>query len=437
MKRPVPSAPPSATAAHASLRSLIDETLCQPANAVSYRMGAALSASFPAKHVLETSDGDFDLRRFERDGRCTVEWLSDTHSQRTTSWRRAAPHIHEETRCAWMRASWEAQEIDIVRLDWKEGFEREHRLWVVAASKAEATRFFHAVCSHCHVPRGEVLVFHNGCWSGSTSMYEAVQATSFDDLILAGALKDEIRGDLEQFLRSRSEYERYHVPWKRGILFVGPPGNGKTHCLRACIRLLDVTCIYVQSLKSRYETEDGNVRSVFDRARELTPCCLVFEDLDAMITPKNRSFFLNQLDGFEHNDGILTLATTNHPERLDPAIVNRPSRFDRKYHFALPERDERSAYIAMWNARLDPEMRLRLGTVIERLVDETEAFSFAYVKELFVSSMVRWMCGTRKGEIAPVLFEQLALLREQMHSEAGVVPPPAADGAISREDDDD
>ncbi len=399
-------------------------------------MGLALAAAVPSRYVLETRDGAFDLRRYGRDGRCRIEGSEETHTPRTTQWRREEPHLSEEPHCAWMRVSWEGQSLEVVQLEWREGFESGERSWIVADSKAECERFFESVCSHCHVPRGAVLVFHDGCWSPSTSMYEAVQQSSFDDLILAGALKDEIRGDLEQFLRSRKEYERYRVPWKRGILFVGPPGNGKTHCLRACLRLLDVTCMYVQSLKSRYGTEDGNIRAIFDRARQLTPCCFVFEDLDAMITPKNRSFFLNQLDGFEHNDGILTLATTNHPERLDAAIVNRPSRFDRKYHFDLPGPEERSAYVAMWNGRLDPEMRIRLGTVIERLVEETDAFSFAYIKELFVSSMVRWMCGARKGEIAPVLFEQLALLREQMLSEAGVVPPPAAEGAVSREDDD-
>ena len=72
-----------------------------------------------------------------------------------------------------------------------------------------------------------------------------------------------------------------------------------------------------------------------------------------MITDQNRSFFLNQLDGFAHNDGILTLATTNHPDRLDPAIVDRPSRFDRKYHFGLPALRARARTWRMWNGTLD------------------------------------------------------------------------------------
>jgi SpoVK/Ycf46/Vps4 family AAA+-type ATPase len=227
------------------------------------------------------------------------------------------------------------------------------------------------------------------------------------------------------------------LPAERGILFVGPPGNGKTHCLRASIRLLDVPCLYVQSIAAKYETEDSTIRQVFGHARELTPCCLVFEDLDAMITPKNRSFFLNQLDGFEQNDGILTIATTNHPERLDPAIVDRPSRFDRKYHFGLPAGAERHAYVTMWQRRLDASMRQgekEESEVTDRLVEETDGFSFAYVKELFVSSMVRWMAGPRDRSIAPILFEQLATLRQQMRSDASRPPELPIDPSSSEED---
>lgn len=72
---------------------------------------------------------------------------------------------------------------------------------------------------------------------------------------------------------------------------------------------------------------------------------LVLEDLDSLITDLNRSFFLNEVDGLEDNDGLLLVSlshirrallmafqigTTNHFERLDPALSNRPSRFDRK-----------------------------------------------------------------------------------------------------------
>lgn len=50
----------------------------------------------------------------------------------------------------------------------------------------------------------------------------------------------------------------------------------------------------------------------------------------SLINDRNRSFFLNQLDGLEGNDGLLIIGTTNHFERLDPGLSTRPSRFDRK-----------------------------------------------------------------------------------------------------------
>jgi transitional endoplasmic reticulum ATPase len=74
----------------------------------------------------------------------------------------------------------------------------------------------------------------------------------------------------------------------------------------------------------------SGIRAVFERARREAPCLLVLEDLDSLITDRNRSFFLNELDGLEGNDGLFLIGSTNHPERLDGSLSNRPSRFDRK-----------------------------------------------------------------------------------------------------------
>lgn len=70
--------------------------------------------------------------------------------------------------------------------------------------------------------------------------------------------------------------------------------------------------------------------AVFNKARQMSPCVLILEDLDALINDQNRSFFLNELDGLQGNDGLLVIGTTNHFDRLDPGLSTRPSRFDRK-----------------------------------------------------------------------------------------------------------
>lgn len=124
-----------------------------------------------------------------------------------------------------------------------------------------------------------------------------------------------------------------------------------------------------------------------------------------MVVPKVRSFFLNELDGLAANQGILTIATTNHPERIDDAIVNRPSRFDVKYNFSLPDVELRRAFARKWIGKfggsgtggkdkdVKPATRAK-GVKFEMEADElaakvaemTEGFSFAFLKELCVLS---------------------------------------------------
>jgi AAA+ superfamily predicted ATPase len=124
---------------------------------------------------------------------------------------------------------------------------------------------------------------------------------------------------------------------------------------------------------------------------------------------------LNELDGFAGNDGILTLATTNHPERLDPAIVDRPSRFDRKYPFDLPGGDERLRYISQWNASLRPALHLS-PEAVERVGLQTDGFSFAYLKELFLSATMRWIESGEAGSMDAIMAEQVPVLHDQMAS---------------------
>lgn len=95
------------------------------------------------------------------------------------------------------------------------------------------------------------------------------------------------------------------------------------------------------------------IQSIFHRARWMAPYLLVFEDLDSLLTDKTRSYFLNEVDGLEANDGILMVGSTNHLDNLDSAIRDRPSRFDRKYYYPLPALAERASYARYWKAKLE------------------------------------------------------------------------------------
>ncbi|HET8840667.1 MAG TPA: hypothetical protein VFN35_04330, partial [Ktedonobacteraceae bacterium] len=115
------------------------------------------------------------------------------------------------------------------------------------------------------------------------------------------------------------------------------------------------------------------------------------------------------------NTGIVTLATTNHPERLDASILDRPSRFDRKYTFDLPAYAERADYILQWNASVEETMRLSKEAIIH-IAQQTEGFSFAYLKELYLSALMRWVASPQPDIMDKLLGEQIGILQQQMTS---------------------
>ena len=395
------------------IEKTFDEALRHPSP--SYALGAVLARMYRELAMLEVPGG-FDAGSFAAGNNCTLELRQDCYQQLDTYW---SPDegTFQRPRIAWSKARWKDDSFEIVELTWgMGGFGPEQtRTYVLGRARAVCEAFVDAVSRWNHEVRGEILVFKDGCFKKSAKLYAAVTASSFDQLILEGTFKQQIVDDFTQFLASREAYEEHGVPWKRGALFIGPPGNGKTLCMKALIRTLGIPCIYVQSFESPHSLPQTGMETVFRRARSTAPCLVVLEDIDALLLEGTRSYFLNELDGFAANSGVITLATTNHPERLDPSILERPSRFDRKYHFDLPAASTRANYIAAWNERLKPALRLSAEGCTQ-LAERTEGFSFAYIQEVFVSSMMRWMSRRDDGGILPITLEQVDLLRAQMQS---------------------
>jgi AAA+ superfamily predicted ATPase len=439
--------------ANVNKEQLISEILLLPIPAIEYHLSEHLIQLFPDKALIEGDVGQFNLEGYAAANLCSLTRKTFLYNQMKTYWRAPEPEMmhpqqfhrmsrggftvnrmqqplpenitNEESGSAtadavskaWFDVQWQEHTLEVLIVSIEGNGMFKHSFWLLAETEEVARNFFAAVCEWNMEIRSEVLVFDNGFWHKDERLFQDIQNATFDNLVLRGNLKQEIRDDLVQFFQSRDLYEEHDIPWKRGILFVGPAGNGKTHTVKALINSLEYACLYVKSFRSPHapNVDEVNIRQVFDRARRSTPCILVLEDLDSLLTPQNRSFFLNELDGFAANIGIVTLATTNHPERLDPAILERPSRFDRKYPFGLPEQTERRAYISLWNEALKPALRLS-EEEMEKITSETDGFSFAYLKELFVSSKMRWIAHPQQATMGEVMSTQVGTLREQMAS---------------------
>jgi AAA+ superfamily predicted ATPase len=396
-----------------SIENFISDALEKPNDYIAYHVGRELAELHPDKAIIEGQTWYFDLDAFVRAGLCSVVEQKSVYHHARTSWEGIGKKQRQTVENSWLNVLWKGQLIDVVLISWAESCYRRRHHWIIADERKIAEDFFQEVCDWSCEVRGEILVFHDGYFQKDKQLFDSIRSATFDNLILPDSLKQQIQNDFQQFFDSREVYERYGIPWKRGAIFIGPPGNGKTHTLKALINQLEKPCLYVRSFKSDDETEQENMAQVFKRARMTTACLLVLEDLDSMIDKKNRSFLLNELDGFQANTGVVVLATTNHPEKLDSSILDRPSRFDRKYYFQLPAEPERLTYIDRWNERVQPEMRVT-ETGAAALVSQTEGFSFAYLKELFVASMVHWVSLGGKGAMDEVILVQTALLRSQM-----------------------
>ncbi|MBE9033639.1 AAA family ATPase [aff. Roholtiella sp. LEGE 12411] len=398
-----------------TIQQLITEALSLPNSAIAYHVSQELAAIYPQKALLESSDSSFNLENYAKANLCNIQYDAYIHNQIITGWNGMDNEIYNYTENASFEVTWQENKFDVLLMSWQEGYCKTRYHWILADSKELAENFFAAVCEWNSEIRDEVLVFEDGYWDKNPDLFQSIKGANFKNLILHGTLKQDIQDDLINFFTCRETYADYGVPWKRGILLIGSPGNGKTHTIKALINQMQQPCLYVKSFKSEYATDSENIRRVFKQARQSAPCILILEDIDSLLNDENRSFFLNELDGFALNQGIVTIASTNHPERLDAAICDRPSRFDRKYHFELPEILEREAYIALWNNKLKTPMRLS-DEALSQITELTDGFSFAYLKELFISSMVRWMGVMETGAMEKIMLSQVVVLREQMSS---------------------
>lgn len=384
-----------------------------------------LRESYPEYHVTESNRSSIALFEFAQAEKATVVHdHTDESFNATRSWRPVGERIEkklhpgklaDDFRFARFQYIWEAREFLVYYVSWQDPFKGPEQIFYILYQRVENGA--NIVDGHCletdelclaagkwtSLLHKEIWVFDDGHWEKSQELFKSVNGSSWDDVILDQEMKKNLIEDVQGFFDNQKLYSQFAVPWKRGIILHGVPGNGKTVSIKALMSSLydredEIPSLYVKSLENKCQTELYSIRQIFLQARNSSPCLLIFEDLDSLVTDEIRSYFLNEVDGLESNDGILMIGSTNHLDKLDPAIAKRPSRFDRKYHFKLPGEQERRMYAEYWRTKLlaneTVEFPLELCSYIAKL---TEGFSFAYLKELFVMALLSLVRGF-KGE---------------------------------------
>ena len=170
---------------------------------------------------------------------------------------------------------------------------------------------------------------HHMSWSSHGYLHPRPMESVFTN----DGLKDKLLAELRAFEGCEEEYRLKGMPYHKGFLLQGPPGTGKTSLIHAMASELNRDIMFLNL--SGVEHEDHLLELIGCR-RDWHRSILVIEDIDAVKANVTRdsdsdgislSTLLNVLDGFLTPHGLITFATTNHPEKLDPALV-RSGRFD-------------------------------------------------------------------------------------------------------------
>ena len=301
---------------------------------------------------------------------------------------------------------WNGRSVVCYKMEWTDYGFREKSLYAIVTDNSSLVKgrctYTEELIKTCGTwtrqLHDEVYIYEDGYWQKDKTLFNAVSKASWDDVIINPTMKTSLINDVESFFGSQSTYLQYNIPWKRGVILYGPPGCGKTISIKALMNTVHrkgVSNLYVKSFKaSGCQSDQASIRQIFVKARAVAPALLIFEDLDSLVTDELRSFFLNEVDGVEENNGLLIIGSTNHIDRLDTSITKRPSRFDRKFHFKTPSEQERRMYCQYWQTKLQPNPDIDFTyEVCQAVAAATDGFTFAYLKELFVQTLLVYVSG--------------------------------------------
>jgi hypothetical protein len=329
-------------------------------------VSSGLRAAIDRWELAGTTSPRIHIALSRKRGSCIVE--------RETAW-------HAEWRdcpiAVWLkgeRAAFVAAEVPFV--SFRDGLRSDWKSWLIV-SRASAASVLNRLGSLIHKPSKQVRMFGGGHLS-FTPNYD------WDAVVLDPVVAQLVRDDYESFFKRERWFRDHGLPFRRGYLFYGSPGNGKTTVIKVMASHPAVTPLTLDFCHECLNNE--SLTGFFEMAAQNAPSLVIFEDLDrAFIDDDHKKppqitlqHFLNCLDGIGTEDGVIVVATANDPSRLDAAILKRPGRFDRVVAFHPPDRRLCAGYLHhLSRGALDP-------TSLKSIACEAEGLSFAQLRESYI-----------------------------------------------------
>ena len=194
---------------------------------------------------------------------------------------------------------------------------------------------------------------------------------------------NKVIGEIQKFWERQEHFEKHDITYKRGIILYGPPGSGKSCAVQLamqdvierngiCLNFYDPG-LFIDGLRA--------LRSI----QPDTPVVAIMEDIDSLIADNSETAILNILDGVNDMHKVVFLATTNYPNKLGHRVMNRPSRFDKRFRIGFPSSESRKVYL---EHLIGKEKAKELDIDLDKWVKDTNKLSIAHLKELFVAVVI-------------------------------------------------
>lgn len=233
--------------------------------------------------------------------------------------------------------------------------------------------------------RGKVLSLEQSPHYGGSSTgitVHRMDSVEKEAIILPDKTLAELDRTIVRFCRQRDRLRRLGLKTKRGVMFHGPPGTGKTHTIRYLATQLRGHTTFLVTAE-----QIGLLPEYFALARLMQPVIFVIEDADLlakarehMHSPQEEALLnhlLNEMDGLKEDADILFVLSTNKPEALEEALIARPGRIDQLIEFPRPDKICRYRLIDLYKGGLSLSEAIH-----ENIVQRSKGVSAAFIKEL-------------------------------------------------------